>query len=263
MYLTQLTQAAAEMPALQYEWNLVMWLLRELDPGTAGTAAIILGGTLLCIVIPYLLGSINPAILFSKLIWRDDIRTHGSGNAGTTNMLRTFGLKAAALTLICDFAKAVVAVWIGRLLFAAPFGGAIAGLFVVLGHTFPIYYRFKGGKGVACAGMVAFAINPIIFLFLLFIFLVVAIGTRYVSLASVMCALFYPLLFRAFAFDGLLGAMSVLIAVFVFSLHWENMQRLWEHKENKLDLSKFSIKKRKQKKAEEEAAPEDTEENKL
>ena len=73
---------------------------------------VILVGALLCIVLPYLIGSINPAIVFSKMIYHDDIRTHGSGNAGTTNMLRTFGLKAAALTLACEFLKAILAVFL-------------------------------------------------------------------------------------------------------------------------------------------------------
>ncbi len=257
MLVSQFMQVSSDMPAFGgYRWNLVMWLMKKLDAGDAVTGVLMISGVLLCIIVPYLLGSINPAILFSKLIWKDDIRRHGSGNAGTTNMLRTFGLKAAALTLICDFAKAIIAVWFGMIIFAAQWGGAVAGLFVVLGHMFPIYYRFKGGKGVACAGMVALAFDPIIFLFLALIFLIVVIGTRYVSLASIMCALFYPLLFNAFSYPGLPLAMSVLIAVFVFSMHIENMQRLWNHEESKLDFSKFSLKKRKQRKLEEKAARE-------
>lgn len=250
MLLNQ-AQTLIEEP-IQFEWNLVMWLIQHfsLDGFLMGLVTVV--GVILCIIIPYLLGSINPAILFSKLIYKDDIRKHGSGNAGTTNMLRTFGLKAAALTLVCDFLKAIIAVMIGRFLFAVEFGGAIAGFFVVFGHMFPIYYRFKGGKGVACAGMVALAIHPIIFLFLVFIFLVVTIGTRFVSLASVMCAFFYPLLFRAFSNRGLCVAMACMIMAFVIFMHRENIKRIMAHKESKIDLSRFSLKKKNKK-------PEDTE----
>lgn len=252
-----LVNAVTAGEVIEVPWNLVMWLCDRFTWNGTTMAAVVLGvGVLLCIAVPYLLGSINPAILFSKLIYHDDIRNHGSGNAGTTNMLRTFGLKAAGLTLLCDFLKAIVAVWVGRLIFAG-IGGSIAGFFVVFGHMFPIYYRFKGGKGVACAGMVALAINPIIFLFLLFIFLVVAIGTRLVSLASVMCALFYPLLFNAFAKNvDLAVPMAFMITVFVIFMHRENLKRIWNHEEKRLDLSKFSLKKKKKK------AKEPTEEKK-
>lgn len=227
---------------------LVDFLCSKLQDSTFNGIVIIVGA-LLCILLPYLIGSINPAILFSKLIYRDDIRNHGSGNAGTTNMLRTFGLKAAAITLICDFLKAFVAVFVGNLILGfAGMGASIAGFFVVFGHMFPVFYGFKGGKGVACAGMVALAINPIIFLLLLFIFLVVAIGTRLVSLASVMCALFYPLLFNAFApHINLSVAMAFMITVFVIFMHRENLKRIWNHEEKRLDLSKFSLKKKKKK----------------
>ena len=226
---------------------LVDFLCRRLENPTADSIVILIGA-LLCIILPYLIGSMNPAIIFSKLIYHDDIRTHGSGNAGTTNMLRTFGVKAAVLTLVCDFLKAIVAVFLGHLILGFfGMGGSIAGFFVVFGHMFPIFYNFKGGKGVACAGMVALAINPWIFLFLVFIFLTVAIGTRLVSLASVMCALFYPMLFKWFApHVNLSVVMAFLIMVFVIFMHRENIKRIWNHKEAKLDLSKFSRKKKKQ-----------------
>ena len=216
--------------------------------GLTGTpkALVFLAGALLCIAVPYLLGSINPAIVFSRLIYHDDIRNHGSGNAGTTNMLRTFGLKAAALTLICDFLKAILAVWFGLAIMGSVGGTSIAGFFVAFGHMFPIFYRFKGGKGVACAGMVALAIEPWVFVFLLLIFLVVAIGTRYVSLASIMCALFYPLLFRAFASDVPFSIlMAFMIMAFVLFMHRENFKRIQNRTESKLDFSKFSRKKKK------------------
>lgn len=233
-------------------------LVRHFELEGTAKALVFLAGVLLCIAVPYLLGSLNPAIVFSKLIYRDDIRNHGSGNAGTTNMLRTFGLKAAALTLICDFLKAILAVWFGLLIMGSVGGTSIAGFFVVFGHLFPVFYRFKGGKGVACAAMVALAIEPWIFVFLLLIFLVVAIGTRYVSLASIMCALFYPLLFRAFAGDVPFSIlMAFMIMAFVLFMHRENFKRIQNRTESKLDLSKFSLKRRK--KATEESAAEEAE----
>lgn len=249
MFLSQ-TVPVVEDAAYQFEWNLGMWLIERYSLQGFWLGLVTVVSVFLCIAIPYLLGSINPAILFSKLIYKDDIRNHGSGNAGTTNMLRTFGLKAAALTLICDFLKAVIAVVIGRLLYSVEIGGAIAGLFVVFGHMFPVFYHFKGGKGVACAGMVALAINPIIFLFLVLIFVVITVGTRFVSLASVMCAFFYPLLFRAFFNRGLCVAMACMIMAFVIFMHRENIKRIMEHKESKIDLSRFSLKKRRERKKE-------------
>lgn len=196
-----------------------------------------------CVVIPYLLGSINPAVLISKTVYHEDIRNFGSGNAGTTNMLRTYGKKAAIATLLCDLGKAAVAVLLGKLLVGTD-GGALAGFFVIFGHMFPIFAKFKGGKGVACLAMVALVLSPISFLILLAIFLIIVIGTRFVSLASVMCAFMYPLMIRAFANDGLNVAMAVLTAFAVVFMHRGNLKRLWDGKENKIDLSKISKKKK-------------------
>ena len=229
---------------IEVVWNLTLGFCDSMGLSGTPRAIAFFFGALACIILPYLLGSVNPAIIFSKLIYRDDIRQHGSGNAGTTNMLRTFGLKAAALTMICDFLKAMAAVWLGRLIYGVD-GGALAMFFVVFGHMFPIFYRFKGGKGVACAAMAALAIHPIIFLFLLAIFLIIAIGTRLVSLASIMCALVYPMLFYWFANDGLNVAMAFCTMLFVLFMHRENFKRIWEGKESKLDLSKFRLKKKK------------------
>ena len=134
-------------------------------------------------VVPYLLGSINFAIIISGKSYGDDVRSHGSGNAGMTNMLRTYGKKAAALTLLGDAFKAILAAIVGYYMMGM-YGAYIAGFFCVLGHTFPIFFKFKGGKGVATSGMVIFMISPITGVFCLLTFLVVVFGTRYVSLGS-------------------------------------------------------------------------------
>ncbi len=241
-------------------WNLQHWVTERFSMNESAVAITTLVAALLSIIVPYLIGSINPAILLSKAIYHDDIRTHGSGNAGTTNMLRTFGVKAAVITLLLDFGKAAVATLLGRLFFGIT-GQAIAGFFVGFGHMFPLYYRFRGGKGVACFGIVALVIHPIAFLIILGTFLVVLIGTRYVSLASVMAALIYPMAFRWAAIiagtqltNGANMLMAFLAACFVIFMHRENLKRLWSREEAKIDFSKFKKKKKKEQEAEDPPA---------
>ncbi|MEG0339510.1 MAG: glycerol-3-phosphate 1-O-acyltransferase PlsY, partial [Oscillospiraceae bacterium] len=161
----------------------------------------ILIASLMSALLAYLLGSINFAIIISKLCYRKDIRTFGSGNAGMTNVLRTFGKGAAAATLIGDIAKGTVGVLFGRTIFilisaeSNPLYGAyIAAIFAVLGHLFPIYFKFKGGKGVSVATGALLAIEPTLIIALVVIFLIVFLCSKMVSLASVICAISYPLL---------------------------------------------------------------------
>lgn len=233
-------------------WDLRWWFIDtlSLDPNGTGAGITIIVSALLCIFIPYLIGSINPAILISTLFYHDDIRTHGSGNAGSTNMLRTFGLKAAICTLLLDFGKAAIATLLGRLLFGV-WGQAIAGLFVGFGHVFPIYYGFRGGKGVACFGIVALVIHPFAFLVILGTFLIVTIGTRYVSLGSVMAAIMYPMAFhwaailtKTLEYNGPNMLMAFIAACLVIFMHRNNLKRLWHNQESKLDFSKFKKKKK-------------------
>ena len=237
--------AMTEEPVvIEVLWDLRYWVIETFSLTGNGAAFATLGAALLCILLPYLLGSINPAIIISGASFRDDVRKHGSGNAGTTNMLRTYGKKAAVAVFALDMLKGAVAVLLGRLLFGID-GGALAGFFVAFGHMFPVYYKFRGGKGVACLATVILVISPITFLFLLGVFLVVAIGTRMVSLASVMCALLYPLILRAFANYGLNVAMAVLATCFVVYMHRENLKRIWNGTESKLDFNQFKIKRKK------------------
>ena len=245
------------------QWTLVSYLIDKLGVGgTPAAMAVTLGGVLLCMIIPYLLGSLNFGVMISRRRFGDDVRTHGSGNAGATNMLRTFGWKAAILTMTGDMLKAVVAVGLGYLIVGVnaqgtdtngmtytmvdQFGAAIAGLFVMLGHMFPIFFKFKGGKGVATSGMVIFMISPITGLFCLLTFLVVVIGTRYVSLGSIMGLVLYPIMLNAFshAYDPPRNStacmISVLMACLVVFMHRENIKRLREGRESKLELGKRS-----------------------
>ena len=240
------------------QWNLVSYLIEKTHAeGTLAATLYTFGGVLLCIIIPYLLGSVNFGLIISNKKYNDDIRTHGSGNAGTTNMLRTYGKKAAALTMLGDMLKAVIAVGLGYLIvgtnvvmtdpatgeayhYVDQIGAAIAGFFVMMGHMFPIFFKFKGGQGVATSALVILMNSPITCLFCFLIFAVIVLGTRYVSLGSIMGLIFYPILLTAFSGGQNPTAciMSVLMAVAVVYMHRENLKRLRDGNEHKLSLGK-------------------------
>lgn len=193
----------------------------------------------LCIVIPYLLGSVNFALVISKLFYRDDIRNHGSGNAGMTNMLRTYGKLAAAGTLLCDLLKAVVAVYFGMFIFSE-LGAYIAGFFCVLGHIFPIFFKFQGGKGVATTAAMVLTLNPLAFLILFSLFVIIVAATKYISLGSVLCMLLYPALTYALGGVGFPTLFSFAVAATVIFMHRSNIKRLLSGTENKVSFSKKS-----------------------
>ena len=190
------------------------------------------------LVVPYFLGSINFGIIISKLFHGEDIREYGSGNAGMTNMLGTYGKRDAAITLIGDALKAVVAVILGRILFGIS-GGYVAGLTCILGHAFPCYYKFKGGKGVVVTAATIAVIDWRIFLVLLGIFILVVAFSKYISLGSVCGMLVFPLLVqvwdRGLSINVLL---SCLISALVIFLHRGNIKRIYNGTESKLSLSK-------------------------
>ncbi len=242
---------AGFLPTL-YEWLIKSFSMTYDSPAGAG---VMFGCALLCMVIPYLLGSINPAVLISTTVYHKDIRTCGSGNAGTTNMLRTFGKKAAIATFLLDLGKAALSYILGGFLLGI-MGGAIAGLFVVLGHMFPIFAKFKGGKGVACLSMVVLLQSPVTFLILLAVFLIIVIGTHMVSMGSVMCAMLYPIFLNIWAGNDagipLNVAISFICGAFVVFMHRENIKRIWNHTESKLDFSKLSKKKKQNDQSEEQ-----------
>ena len=145
------------------------------------------------VLFSYLFGSVNFALVLSKYVYHDDIRKHGSGNAGFTNMRRTFGTKAGVLTLLGDFGKTLVGVLGGMLLFGAD-TATLAGLACVLGHCFPCFYKFKGGKGVAAAATMCFILDPIVFFILITMFILIVLSTKYLSLGSIMSLILYPLI---------------------------------------------------------------------
>ena len=211
------------------------------------------------IIAAYLLGSINFAIIISGKKYKQDIRDHGSKNAGMTNMMRTYGKKAAGLTLLGDALKAVAACLVGYVLIGS-LGAYIAGLFCILGHIFPIFYRFKGGKGVVTTAVAILMCNPIVFAILFLLFVIIVLFTKYISLGSVVCVMLYPLLLDSISriFTGHptpYVVFAMITAVVVVVKHWGNIKRLAAGKE-----SKFSFKK--SVKAPEEKTEQPVEENK-
>jgi len=194
-------------------------------------------------LVAYLLGSISFAIIFSRKFAGFDVREKGSKNAGTTNVLRTVGKKAAILTLICDILKGVVAVLIAGL--AANIWEAdavalkyLAGLMAIIGHTLPIYYGFKGGKGVATSLGVLLVVDPQIGLICLVFALTIMIATRFVSLGSILAATLFPILTIFMTDNFHAKIISILIALLVIFNHRTNIKRLKEGKENKLSFKK-------------------------
>ena len=193
---------------------------------------------LLCLasaVLAYLCGSINTALLVSKTLYGKDIREYGSRNAGLTNMHRVFGLKGAAFTLVGDIAKAVIAVLIGMCLCGYQYGGYLALLFCVIGHAWPCFFGFKGGKGVLSAATGIACLSPATFFVLIGLFLLMVLTTRYVSVGSVTAAFFFPLTLRAFlqVLPFVVMASSLLTCLLVIFLHRENVRRLIRGEEKK------------------------------
>lgn len=216
----------------------------------------------------YLLGSINTSIILSKCIYGSDIRSSGSGNAGATNMLRTHGKGIAAATLICDVLKGTIAVVIASCIELAIAPGStgsslseaelwlcgnlkyIAGIFAVLGHDFPVFFGFRGGKGVATSLGVALALNWQVGLILCAVALVIMICSRYVSLGSITAAGLYPFILFTYLLAG--GAkieeslgyilMSLILAVLLIGKHHTNIRKLLSGNENKLFSKKSPAK---------------------
>lgn len=185
----------------------------------------------------YIFGGLNGAIIVSKFLYRKDIRKYGSGNAGLTNFYRTFGFPGIPLVLLVDIGKSVIPIIIGKLILgtqdAAQIGGLFAGFCAMLGHVYPIFYGFKGGKGVLCGCVVAFMARWWVGALCLLAFFIVVIFTRYVSLGSMvggmMCA---PLLWIG-GFGGLEGFLGLLCGLLIVFEHRSNISRLLSHTEPK------------------------------
>ncbi len=199
---------------------------------------------IICAVIGYLLGSIETAIFISRNKYRDDVRTHGSGNSGSTNMLRVYGVKAGLITFLGDFIKGMASVLIGFAL-ANAFNfdrmdcGCIAGLFAVTGHIFPVFFGFKGGKGVATTLAVGSTLFPLIGVIAVVLAFTVIFITRYVSLAAIITMTAFVVYVATVHNTNIILLLSVLIMwVLMVARHSDNIKRLIKGEENKVSLKK-------------------------
>ena len=214
---------------------------------TASTL-IFIGCILGIAAVGYLCGSVNSAIILTRFIYKENIREKGSGNPGMTNVMRSYGWLPALLTLLGDMFKCMIGMMVGTLIFGLT-GAYIGGLFGIIGHICPLYYKFKGGKGVASMFMFLLYIDSVAFVVIGLLFILIVWGTKYLSLGSVMSALIMPLIlynFEIAEFHNYFGAIRLTVALIigltVFYKHRANITRIMNKTENK-----FSFKKTKKK----------------
>lgn len=187
----------------------------------------------------YLIGSIPFSYLIPKWIGKIDIRTMGSGNTGTTNVVRTLGMKVGVLAFIGDFLKGIIPALIG-LLWLGELGGIIGGSMAVIGHCYPVWLKFKGGKGVATSAGILIVLMPdICILLLIGQFIIIAL-TKYMSLASLLSAVLLPILAFIFSKSDQMVLFSIGLALFVIFRHRSNLFRLIKGTETKLVAKKKS-----------------------
>ena len=192
-------------------------------------------------VVSYLLGSLNGAVIASKYVFHRDVREYGSGNAGLTNFYRTFGTPGLLTVLGTDVVKSLIAVLIGGAVMGIveypTVGKLFAGFCLMLGHIYPVFYGFRGGKGVVCAAVTLLCVDIRLGLLALVIFAVIVAFTRYVSLGSI-CAALVALLGVWAEFGGLCGWLCLFCTLLLVIKHRSNIRRLLTKTESKLELKK-------------------------
>mgnify|MGYP000998411225 CR=1 FL=1 len=198
---------------------------------------------LLIAVIAYFCGCFNGAVIVSKYILRDDVRKHGSGNAGLTNFYRTFGGPLTLVVILTDVLKAVVAIWIAADIVNSPSLAVVlakywAGLWCLLGHMFPCMFHFKGGKGILSGGAIAIMIDWRIALVVWGGFLILAILTRYVSLGSCWAGASFPFATWFVYHNVVITVLGAVIGCLILYMHRGNIKRLLTGTENKFSLHK-------------------------
>ena len=231
------------------------------------TTSIILRG-IITAVIAYLFGSISFAVIFTKMSSKKDIREMGSGNAGFTNVLRSVGVVPAVFTLVFDFLKGVIASFVGSWFFSTiecadvrltdeiiVYGGLIGGVFAIIGHMYPVYFGFKGGKGIVTAAAMMAVTDWRVFLLIVATFLIMFFATKIISLSSITCAALYGVytFICTFFFDYMRGdhlyslryviicsLFALLLGTFVIIKHKENIKRLLKGEEKKITAKKKS-----------------------
>ena len=180
---------------------------------------------LLIAVLGYLLGSLSISVILSRNVLGGDVRSKGSGNAGATNMARVYGMKAGVMTLAGDMLKALIAMWIGNLLLGDS-GLAIGGIASIVGHCFPVFHNFKGGKGISVGAAIGLAIDWRVFVFIIVVFLIGAFLSKKVSVGSICASIAITvaaLLFHVSTPKLVLAVFAMVLAVFQ---HRENIKRL-------------------------------------
>ena len=214
-----------------------------MDLTDLGSAAIL--PALLTAVIAYFCGCFNGAVIVSKYILRDDVRTHGSGNAGLTNFYRTFGGPLTLVVILTDVFKAIVAIWVGMFLFRQMIANEVlvvalskywAGLFCLLGHMFPCMFHFKGGKGILSGGAIAIMIDWRIAVVVWGGFLILTALTRYVSLGSLWAGASFPFISWYCYPQTPIIVLAFCLGGLIVWKHRANIQRLLAGNENKLSF---------------------------
>lgn len=200
----------------------------------------------LAALVGYLLGNLNGAVIISSCLFRDDVRTKGSGNAGATNFVRNYGTSKAVFVLLIDVGKTALGCYLGALIVKwMGFGEwwqtakMLGGVATILGHMFPVFLHFHGGKGVLCGASLALFMHPGMFLIFLAIFILLFVTTHYVSVCSIVAACCYPLLFWLF-FPGqwYIFGMALTAGALSVIMHHANIQRLIHGTESKTYLKK-------------------------
>lgn len=198
-----------------------------------------------CVLLGYLLGGLNGAIVVSHAVKLGDVREHGSGNAGLTNFLRSYGGWRTFLVVALDLGKVFLACWLGTLLLPehTALAKMAAGAAAQVGHVFPIYYGFHGGKGILCSGALALVMDWRIFVIVFALFLLLFLLTKFVSLGSVCAAVVYPVAFWFFFRDEpAVWAIALGMALLAIFMHRGNIVRLCKGTERKTELFKSNQK---------------------
>lgn len=206
-------------------------------------------------IIGYLFGSLSVSVIVSGLVYKGDVRDFGSGNAGATNMARVYGWKGGLVVLLCDMAKALIAMGIGYFLGYIE-GSAnahgidymcIAGAACMLGHAFPVFFKFKGGKCVTVGAATALLVDWRIFLIIISAFIIVVAITKIVSVSSITAAFLYPVSYSIFTICGITELslakliLSLFVGILVIVLHYKNIVRLFKGEEKKFSFKKKDV----------------------
>ena len=189
---------------------------------------------ILTVVLAYLIGSIPSGLILGKLFWHTDLREHGSHNIGATNAWRTLGKRAGIAVFIADSIKGQAGVVLGLLLAGTPLAAVLGGLFAIIGHSFSIFLRFHGGKGVATSLGVLTMLMGNVTLIVFAVWFAIVYTTRYVSLGSVVAGFLTPILAALFAYPMEYVLFTVIAAILVIVRHRENIVRLMNGTENKI-----------------------------